>query len=174
MRVHTIRIWFSARVESGLGAARKAGLAVTRRMRAALGKVEASAGVGDEETAVGRHGSRAWLELIEETVEKIRRVFDQSSFVRLSRFEGFMRNLLGLAPKAPPPPPPAPKPQPLRRSLPPAPVDPDQVARFREQVQRGRMQAQTGGSLTAPKREETKVVWPGPGGGPEEPPQGQP
>lgn len=155
-------MWFSASVERGLGAARRAGLAVSKRMRHALGKIEETSGVGDDETAVGRHGSRAWMELIEETVEKIRRaLFEKSSFVRLSRFEGFFRNLLGLPPKTSlAPPPPKPKPKGSPRSIP-SPVDAEQAARLRAQIQRGRMQAQTG-SFKAVHHEETKGVWPGP------------
>ena len=48
MRVHAFRMWFGATLRQGVGAARRAGLAVSRRVRASLGKIEgAVAGAGE-------------------------------------------------------------------------------------------------------------------------------
>lgn len=154
MRVNAFRVWFNHALHQGMGAARRAGMAITRKVRSSLGKIEAGTGVGDDESHFGGRGSRAWLQTLEETVERIRKLFDTSSFERLSRFEAKMRQWLGLPPKTRVLPPPAAPPPPKRRSAD-APrvapkIDAEQAARFRAQVQQGLIDANTRGKA-APK-----------------------
>lgn len=143
MRITAFRAWVSQTMNQGVGAARRAGVAISRRIRAATGKIDAGVGVGDDESSFGGgRGSRAWIELVEEAVKRFIRLFDRSVFERrYVRVEAFLRRLLGLPPKARPPV--LPPPKPAARPSAPAPISAEQAARFREQVRLGMVQANT-------------------------------
>lgn len=111
MRVQPFRAWFTSALQQGVGAARRAGLAISRRIRQATGQIDLSAGVGDDESRFGGSGSRAWLAMLQEYREKLLSLFERSTFERFPRFERFVRRLLGrpaalkkTAPKLAPPP----------------------------------------------------------------------
>jgi hypothetical protein len=95
MRVQAFRAWFSSALNQGWGAARRAGLAISRRIKQATGRIEISVGVGDDESRFGGSGSRAWLQLIEEARTRLLQLFEKSYFERFPRFERFMRRILG-------------------------------------------------------------------------------
>ncbi|MCK6552233.1 hypothetical protein L6R52_40760 [Myxococcota bacterium] len=158
MRVSSFRAWFSAALQQGVGAARRAGLAVTRSIRRATGQIEISAGVGDDESRFGQTGSRAWLELLDDAREKLIQLFEKSTFERFPRFERFVRRVLGRsarlehhAPSLP-----APKPKgptgPLGAHTPKRTDD----ERLRAQVRVGMMQAHTGERAGIRDRIETQ------------------
>jgi hypothetical protein len=163
MRITAFRTWFSNAVQSGVGAARKAGTAISRRIREATGKVEAGVGVGDDESSFGGgRGSRAWFEFLEDVVKKIRSLFEKSKFERrYVRVEAFLRKLLGLpprvidAPKLPPPKRPTGPP----RSLP-KPMSAEESARMRQQIQMGRIQANATKSMNLRDQRRKKVTAP--------------
>lgn len=151
MRVHAFRMWFGATLRQGVGAARRAGLAVSRRVRASLGKIEGATGIGDEDTALSRGGSRAWWSAVEEAATKLRDFLEKSTFVRIGKLEAWVRTKLGLPPRVSKtalaqasralPAPPRPRTHgPGRGSVP---LDPEQAARLRAQVQLLRTQANT-------------------------------
>lgn len=147
MRITAFRVWVQGAIQQGVGAARRAGVAISRRIRPSGNQVDAGVGVGDDESKFGGgRGSRAWFtELLEDAARRIRSLFENSRFERrFVRVETFLRNLLGLPPRekiAPTLPPPKKAPGP-RASVPP-PVSAEQAARFRQQIQMGRVQANT-------------------------------
>lgn len=147
MRITAFRVWVQGAIQQGVGAARRAGLAISRRIRPSGQQVDAGVGVGDDESRFGGgRGSRAWFtELLEDAARRIRALFEHSRFERrFVKVEAFLRNLLGLPPRekiAPTLPPPRKAPGP-RASAPP-PVSAEQAARFRQQIQMGRVQANT-------------------------------
>lgn len=144
MRIQTFRAWFSQAVENGVGAAKRAGMAISRRIRPRGGSVDPGVGVGDDESSFGGgRGSRAWLEIVDEYIERLKRwIFEKSSFEKHPRFEAFIRRLLGLetTKRAPPLPKPRPRTEPVRPASQPG---PEEQARLRDQLQRGRIRAQT-------------------------------
>lgn len=95
MRVQAFRVWFTARLREGVGVARRAGLAVSRRIRQATGRVEINVGVGEDESRFGGSGSRAWIDLFEEAKARLLRLFEHSYFERFPRLERFLRRVLG-------------------------------------------------------------------------------
>ena len=126
---------------SGAGAAKRAGMAISRRIRNRGDAVDAGVGVGDDDSSFGGgRGSRAWIEIIEEYVKRLRELFYKSTFERFPRLESFLRRFLGLPPrKAPHLPPPKPR----QSFAAPPPLTPEQAARMRAQIQAGRQQATT-------------------------------
>lgn len=147
MRITAFRAWVHTAIQQGVGAARRAGMAISRRIRPSGNQVDAGVGVGDDESKFGGgRGSRAWLtELLEDVARRIRALFENSRFERrFVRVEAFLRKLLGLPPveKIAPRLPPPRKPGAGRSSAPP-PVSAEQAARFRQQIQMGRVQANT-------------------------------
>jgi hypothetical protein len=95
MRIQAFRAWFTTALRQGVDTARRAGLAIHRKIKQATGRIEISVGVGDDESRFGGSGSRAWIEIIEEYRKKLLELFERSSFERFPRFERFMRRLLG-------------------------------------------------------------------------------
>ncbi len=149
MRVHAFRMWFGATVRQGIGAAKRAGFAVSKRVRASLGKIEGTSGIGDEEMDVKGGGSRAWWDALEQAATRVRDFLEKSTFVRIGKFEAWVRKKLGMPPRviakgatagALPA-------GPKRRSTGPGrgsvPLDPEQAAKLRAQVQLLRTQANT-------------------------------
>jgi len=157
-------MWFGAALRQGANAAKRAGFAVTKRVRASLGKVEGADAITDEESKGG--SSRAWLGVVEEAFSKVRNLLDKSTFVRIGRVEGWIRKKLGLPPRIPRALPAATKraawsPGNGPRNLPskaPTPLDAEAAARYRSQVQTMRTQVNTGrGSIpTLPPTDEPK------------------
>lgn len=147
MRITAFRAWVHSAIQQGVGAARRAGMAISRRIRPSSTQVDAGVGVGDDESKFGGgRGSRAWLtEMLEDVARRIRALFENSRFERrFVRVEAFLRKLLGLPPvsKTAPSIPPPKKTSVSRTSAPP-PVSAEQAARFRQQIQMGRVQANT-------------------------------
>lgn len=147
MRITAFRVWVQGAIQQGVGAARRAGLAISKRIRPQGNQIDAGVGVGDDESSFGGgRGSRAWFtELLEDAARRLRSLFEHSRFERrFVRVESFLRKLLGLPPKEKlAPPPPAPKKSTSHRSSVPPPVSAEQAARFRQQIQMGRVQANT-------------------------------
>lgn len=151
-------MWFGATVRQVQGAARRAGFAVTKRMRAAMGKVEGASGIGDEEMELRGGGSRAWWDALEQAATKVRSYLEANTFVRIGKLEAWFRKKLGLPPRAirgalvktvgalPA----GPKPAVRSAGRGSVPLDPEQAARLRQQVQMLRTQANTSrGNMTA-------------------------
>lgn len=96
-------------VNQSVGAARRVGKAVTKRIRAASGQVDAGVGVGDDESSFGGSRARVWFEeVFEETRKKIYVLLEKNVFERFPRLERLVRRVLGeprraLAPELPPP-----------------------------------------------------------------------
>jgi hypothetical protein len=95
MRVSAFRVWFSTAVSH----ARRAGLAISRKFREAVDAIQISVGVGDDESGFGGQGHRAWLHAFEESFDRMRRFFEESSFERLYKLENAVRGWLGLPPR---------------------------------------------------------------------------
>lgn len=128
-------------MQNGVGAAKRTGHAISRRIKEATGRVDANVGVGDDESSFGGgRGSRAWLELLDEYIKRFKRFFEKSTFERFGRFEAFLRKFLGLPAKKAPE---LPKPKPKRVITAPKPVDAEQAARLKAQLQAGRIRAHT-------------------------------
>jgi hypothetical protein len=143
-------------MRQSVGAMRRAGLAVSRKIRDAVGMVEAADGVGEDEGVSGRQGSRAWFTAVEETVERIRKFLEESTFVRLSKLENFFRELVGLPPRVKKEltaPMVDTKPRQSVAPSPQKPVDAEQAARFRAQIQQGLIQANTQGNAKRADRQ---------------------
>jgi hypothetical protein len=96
MRITAFRIWFGSAVQQGIGAARRAGFAIARKLRPSAGKIDEGAGVGDDESSFGGRGSRAWIEIVEEIKKKVEELFGRSTFERFPRFEKLLRRFFGL------------------------------------------------------------------------------
>lgn len=143
MRVHAFRAWFVGAMNQGVGAARRAGHAMTRRIRNARGQVDAGVGVGDDENEFGGGRSRAWFEHLGEYVGRLLKLFDKSTFERFRPVESFFRRLLGLSPRAVPEPK-VPK-QPTKRLAAPAPIDPAEAARLRAEIRQQMIMANARG-----------------------------
>lgn len=110
MRVQAFRVWFNSALQQSVGAARRAGLAISRGIKRAAEKIELSVGVGEDESRFGQSGSRAWMEVLDEARARLLSLFEKSHFERFPRFERFVRRLLGrsaalkkTAPSLPPP-----------------------------------------------------------------------
>jgi hypothetical protein len=99
MRITAFRIWFGSAVQQGIGAARRAGFAIARKLRPSAGKIDEGAGVGDDESSFGGRGSRAWIEIVEEIKKKVEELFGRSTFERFPRFEKLLRRFFGLPKK---------------------------------------------------------------------------
>jgi hypothetical protein len=99
MRVTAFRIWFGSAVQQGIGAARRAGFAIARKLRPSSAKIDEGAGVGDDESSFGGRGSRAWIEIVEEFKKKVEALFERSTFERFPRFEKLLRRFFGLPTK---------------------------------------------------------------------------
>jgi len=141
VRITTFRAWVSNAMTNGAGAAKRAGHAISRRMRPGGDAIDAGVGVGDDESGFGgSRGSRAWIEIIEEYVKKLRELFHKSTYERFSRLESFIRKFLGLPPRKAPP---LAAPKPRQRMAAPPPVSPEMAARMRAQIRAGRQQATT-------------------------------
>ncbi|MCC7386224.1 MAG: hypothetical protein IT384_30555 [Deltaproteobacteria bacterium] len=150
MRIQSFRVWFNSALRQGAGAVRRAGLAVTSKVRAALGKIEVG-GIEDDEDIARRRGSRAWLDAIEEAARRFKDLFDKSTFERLSRLENYFRRWVGLPPRSKKAPmidalPEPKKIAPAAAFKPRPPADAEQAARMRAQIQQGMIQANTKGS----------------------------
>lgn len=156
-------MWFGATVRQGIGAAKRAGFAVSKRVRASLGKIEGASGVGDEEMDVKGGGSRAWWEdALDQAAQRVRDFLEKSSFVRIGKLEAWVRKKLGMPPRAVSQAAPAALPAgPKRRSAQAGrgsvPLDPEQAAKLRQQVQLLRTQANTSRG-SAPSASASGVV----------------
>jgi hypothetical protein len=131
-----------------MGLARRAGLAVTRRLRARDARVEEAAGVGDDDLASGRgRGARLWLDVLGEQVERVVRLFEDSRFERRAgRVEAWLRRALGLPPRvdgraearAP-----TPAPRRVTARVAPPPLAPEAARALQAEVLAGRRRAHT-------------------------------
>lgn len=96
-------------VNQSVGAARRVGKAMTKRIRAATGKIDAGVGVGDDESSFGGSRARVWFEeVVDETRKKLYTILEKSLFERFPKLEKLVRRVLGeprrtLAPPLPPP-----------------------------------------------------------------------
>ena len=143
MQINTFRAWFNSAVQQGVGAAKRAGVAVGKRIKPGSGKVDASTGIGDDESSFGGgKGHRAWIEVVEEYIKKFRELFEKSTFQRFNRLDSFLRKFLGLPPRT--------KAKVVNPFMPkttnyriPNEPTPEQAEHFRKQVQTGRYRAQT-------------------------------
>lgn len=95
MRITNLRVWLNHAVAQSVGAARRVGHAIHRRIKSATGKVEIGVGVGDDESRFGGGRTQVWLEWLEDARDQVLRFFERSTFERFPRFEKFMRRLLG-------------------------------------------------------------------------------
>ena len=143
MQINTFRAWFNNAVQQGVGAAKRAGVAVGRRVRPGSDKVDASTNIGEDESSFGGgRGHRAWIEVLEEYIKKFRQFFEKSTFQRFNRLDSFLRKFLGLPPRA------TTKvvnpfmPKTTKYRIPNEPT-PEQAENYRKQVQAGRYRAQT-------------------------------
>lgn len=133
-------------MQQGLGAARRAGHAISKKVKATLGSIDLGGGVGDDESTFGQGGNRAWYELaLEEARRRLLVLFEKSGFDRyFPRFEKFVRRVLGNPPQAKKIAPGVPLPPSERRTL--AKVKartPDEIEaeRLRAEVRRSMMMA---------------------------------
>ena len=79
----------------GLGAARNATRAITRRLRGDTDDVGRGVGVGDDESQFGGQGSRVWFEWMEEARERLLALFEHSVFERVPLLQRLVRRFLG-------------------------------------------------------------------------------
>lgn len=143
MQINTFRAWFNNAVQQGVGAAKRAGVAVGRRVKPGSGKVDASTNIGEDESSfAGGRGHRAWIEVVEEYIKKFRQFFEKSTFQRFNRLDSFLRKFLGLPPRE--------KPKIVNPFMPksinykiPSDPTPEQSASYQKQIQMGRYRAQT-------------------------------
>lgn len=84
-------------MQQSLGAARRAGHAISKRVKKTLAAIDINVGVGDDESSFGEGGNRAWYELaLEEARKRLLALFEKSGFDRyFPRFEKFVRRVLG-------------------------------------------------------------------------------
>ena len=143
MQINTFRAWFNNTLQQSVGAAKRAGLAVGRRIRPNSDRIDESTNVGEDESSFGGgRGHRAWFDFVEEYVKKFKRFFEKSTFQRFPRLDSFIRKFLGLPPRE--------KPkmvnpfmtQQHNYRLPSKPTA-EQAEKFRKQVESGRYRAQT-------------------------------
>jgi hypothetical protein len=113
VRIQAFRAYFSRAMQQSLGAARRAGHAISKRVKATIDKINISVGVGEDESGFAEGGNRAWYELaIEEARRRLLVLWEKSGFDRhFPRFEKFVRRVLGrpagprkIAPPIPQPP----------------------------------------------------------------------
>lgn len=95
MRITNLRVWLNHAVRESVGAARRVGHAIHRRIKSASGKVEVGVGIGDDESRFGGGRTQVWLEWLDDARDQVLRFFEKSTFERFPRFEKFMRRLLG-------------------------------------------------------------------------------
>lgn len=148
VRITAFRTWAQGALSQGMGLARRAGLAVTRRLRARDARVEEAAGVGDDELASGRgRGARLWLDVFGEQVERVVRLFEDSRFERRAgRVEAWLRRALGLPPRVDrraSSRPSAPPPRVVTARIAPPMRDPEAVRALQAEVLAGRRRAHT-------------------------------
>ena len=130
MRITAFRAWISN--------VKKAGVAISRRIREATGKVDAGVGVGNDESGFGSgRGSRAWFEVISEYLKRFQRWWQKSTFERFPSLEAFLRKYFNYGPKQAP----QFKLPPKRVTPPPRPPTAEESAKMRDQVQLLRVQA---------------------------------
>lgn len=96
MRITALKVMLANGFAQGVGAAKRAGLAVARRVRPG-DHVEVAVSVGDDESRFGGAGSRAWLQFLEECRSRMLEIFEKSRFERQPRLERFFRRWLGLS-----------------------------------------------------------------------------
>ena len=143
MQINTFRAWFNNAVQQGVGAAKRAGVAVGRRVKNSSGKVDASTNIGEDESNFGGgRGHRAWIEVVEEYLKKFRRFFEKSTFQRFDRLDSFLRKFLGLPPREKPKVVNPFMPKTINYRIPNEPT-PEQSEMYRKQVEMGRYRAQT-------------------------------
>jgi len=130
-------------VNQSVGAARRVGKAMAKRVRAATGRIEAGVGVGEDESRFGGNRARVWFEeVMEETRTKLLQILEKSFFERFPRLERALRRFLGqptkqVAPQLAPPKRPT-GPLGAHNRVPSA-----EAERFRAQIQQGIMKAHT-------------------------------
>jgi hypothetical protein len=97
VRIQAFRAHFMRAMQTSLGAARRAGHAISKKVKATLAQIDLSVGVGDDESSFGQGGNRAWYELaLEEARRRLLVLFEKSGFDRhFPRFEKFVRRVLG-------------------------------------------------------------------------------
>ncbi|MCA9555494.1 MAG: hypothetical protein KC933_36030 [Myxococcales bacterium] len=143
VRITALRTWMAHAVNQSVGAARRVGKAMAKRVRAATGRIEAGVGVGEDESRFGGNRARVWFEeVMEETRAKLLQILEKSFFERFPKLERALRRFLGqptkeVAPKLPPPKRPT---GPLGAH---GPVRSAEAERFRAQIERGILKAHT-------------------------------
>jgi hypothetical protein len=143
VRIGALRVWITNAVHQSAVAARRIGTMVARKIRAATGAIEAGVGVGDDESAFGGRGNRAWIqEIIDDARKRILAFLEKSFFERFPRFQRAMRKLLGTAAHIE-------APQPMRKTAG-GPVklgahtpDASAAEAYRRQIQQGMREAHT-------------------------------
>jgi hypothetical protein len=95
MRITNLRVWLNHAVRESVGAARRVGHAIHRRIKSSSDKVEVGVGIGDDESGFGGGRTQVWLEWLDDARDQVLRFFEKSTFERFPRFEKFMRRLLG-------------------------------------------------------------------------------
>ena len=143
MQINTFRAWFNNTIQQGVGAAKRAGLAVGRRVRPNSDRIDESTNGGEDESSLGGgRGHRAWFDFVEEYIRKFKRFFEKSTFQRFPRLDSFIRKFLGLPPRE--------KPKMVnpfiteqRNYRLPSKPTAEQAENFRRQVESGRYRAQT-------------------------------
>ncbi len=158
VRVQTFRAWFVGAMNQSVGVAKRAGHAMTRKLRNMRGSVEAGAAIGDDESEFGGGRSRAWFQQVEEYLERFLRLFEKSSFERFRPVEGFFRRLLGLPPRAMPEVA-APKKPPPKQLTAPNPIDAKEAARLKAEIRQQMIMANARGTQNLrPVRERSQSV----------------
>jgi hypothetical protein len=112
VRIQAFRAYFARTLQQSLGAARRAGHAISRRIKKTLESIDISANVGEDESHFGQTGNRAWFEFVDEARRRLYELFEKSGFDRyFPRFEKFVKRVLGrpagpkkIAPPIKPPP----------------------------------------------------------------------
>lgn len=143
MRLTAFRAWINHAASHSVGAARRVGKAMTKRMRAATGRIDAGVGVGDDESSFGGGRARVWFEeVLEETRIRLLNILERTVFERFPKIERLMRRVLGdrKPVRAPQIAPPKRVTGPLGVHVPK--VDPE-VERYRAQIQRDMLRAHT-------------------------------
>jgi hypothetical protein len=148
MRITAFRAWVGATLNQGLGAARRAGLAIARKIRPSSDTVEPGAGIGDDEEGGFRgRGSRAWIEILEEVRRRLEQLFGKSTFERFPRMERFFRRFLGAPSRdSLPSPKPRPRAEPTAASRPAATLSRVEAERVRAQIRMAMIEANTRGT----------------------------
>ncbi|MEM7675932.1 MAG: hypothetical protein AAF449_08010 [Myxococcota bacterium] len=103
MRITAVRAWFNQAVHRGVGAARRATAALSKRVRGYGRGVDRSVGVGDDESEFGGKSARIWFEWMEEARERLLTLFEHSFFERVPALQKLVRRFLGRSSTPPPP-----------------------------------------------------------------------